>query len=170
MAESRQWYCAVNGQRFGPVSDQELAAWIQQGRLKPADLVWCEGMAEWQPMQNVRHMFPAIALPPTPPGQAATASVAYSQPHRGGVVLALGIVGIVACWICGAVAWSMGNKDMAAMRAGVMDPTGEGMTQAGRICGMVGTILGIVGCGIAILYIIFMVGIFGVAAAGGNLH
>jgi hypothetical protein len=41
----------------------------------------------------------------------------------------------------------MGNNDLAEMRAGRMDPEGEGLTNAGRICGIIGTILMVVaGC------------------------
>ncbi len=67
------------------------------------------------------------------------------RPHRGGVVLALGILGIVVCFICGIVAWVMGNNDLREMAAGTMDPAGRGLTQAGKICGMIGVILAIVG-------------------------
>src|SRR5262245_26924291 len=71
-------------------------------------------------------------------------------PHRGVLVLILGIVGIVlsfACWgvpgvIFGPIAWVMGNNDLREMRAGRMDREGEGLTQGGRICGIVATILG----------------------------
>lgn len=66
------------------------------------------------------------------------------RPHRGGVVLALGILGIVVCFICGIIAWVMGNNDLREMAAGTMDPDGRGLTQAGKICGMIGVILVIV--------------------------
>lgn len=66
------------------------------------------------------------------------------NPHRGGVVLALGILGLVACFICGIFAWVMGNNDLREMAAGTMDLSGRGLTQAGRICGMVSVILPIV--------------------------
>jgi uncharacterized membrane protein YidH (DUF202 family) len=66
------------------------------------------------------------------------------RPHRGGVVLALGILGIVVCFICGIIAWVMGNNDLREMNAGTMDPSGRGLTQAGKICGMIGVILVIV--------------------------
>ena len=66
------------------------------------------------------------------------------NPHRGGAILALGILGLVVCFICGIVAWIMGNKDLWEMDAGRMDPSGRGLTQAGRICGMVSVILPIV--------------------------
>lgn len=67
------------------------------------------------------------------------------RPHRGGVVLALGILGIVVCFICGIIAWVMGNNDLRDMAAGRMDPAGRGLTQAGKICGIISVILAIVG-------------------------
>jgi hypothetical protein len=62
------------------------------------------------------------------------------MPHRGGVVLAFGILSLVLCGLLGPVAWMMGNADLEAMRKGQKDPSGEGMTQAGRICGIIGTV------------------------------
>jgi uncharacterized membrane protein YidH (DUF202 family) len=77
------------------------------------------------------------------------------KPHRSVVVLVLGILGIVVCFICGIIAWVMGNNDLREMAAGTMDPSGRGMTQAGKICGMIGVILAIVGmCIYALLVII----------------
>lgn len=63
------------------------------------------------------------------------------RPHRGTMILVLGILGIVLCMICGIIAWVMGNADLREMQAGRMDRTGEGLTKAGKICGMIGTIL-----------------------------
>ena len=67
------------------------------------------------------------------------------RPHRGGIILALGIGGLVCCFICGIIAWVMGNNDLKEMAAGRMDPSGQGMTQAGKICGMISVILQIIG-------------------------
>ena len=64
--------------------------------------------------------------------------------HRGGTILALGIISLVvpcAAVICGPLAWIMGNSDLTAIRAGRMDPSGEGMVQAGRVLGIISTIL-----------------------------
>ena len=70
-------------------------------------------------------------------------------PHRGGMVLTFGILslccGCLGNLIFGPIAWTMGNTDLTEIRAGRMDPEGEGLTQAGRICGMVGTGLGVLG-------------------------
>jgi len=80
--------------------------------------------------------------PPTPSSGETPQGM---KPQRGGVILALGIVGIVVCFICGIIAWVMGQKDLKEMREGVRDPSGMQLTKAGWICGIVGTILGILG-------------------------
>jgi predicted Zn finger-like uncharacterized protein len=64
-------------------------------------------------------------------------------PHRGALILVLGILSIVIGCIglpLGISAWVMGRGDLAKMRNRDMDPSGEGLTQAGLICGIIGTI------------------------------
>ena len=75
------------------------------------------------------------------------------RPHRGTLILVLGILGIVCCFICGIIAWVMGSNDLKEMSAGRMDASGQGLTQAGKICGMVSVILQIVGF---IIWLLFM--------------
>jgi hypothetical protein len=74
------------------------------------------------------------------------------------MILVFGIISLVVCAPFGIAAWVMGNNDLAAMRRGEMDPSGEGTTQAGRICGMIATILMIVGCVGYGLLVVLMVG------------
>src|SRR5262249_10177151 len=65
-------------------------------------------------------------------------------PHRGAAVLTFGILSIaipICAPVLGPVAWIMGYNDLQAIRAGYMDRSGEGITQAGMIIGMVMTIL-----------------------------
>lgn len=66
------------------------------------------------------------------------------KPHRGTLVLVLGILSLVVCSPLGIAAWIMGSGDLKQMDAGTMDPSGRGNTQAGKICGIIGTILLIV--------------------------
>ena len=80
-------------------------------------------------------------------------------PHRGGVILALGIIGIVCCFICGIIAWVMGNSDLREMAAGRMDRSGQGMTQAGKICGMIGVILWVITLVVQILLMVLWGGL-----------
>ncbi len=77
------------------------------------------------------------------------------KPHRGGMILAFGIVGFLCCIIFGILAWVMGNADLKEMAAGRMDPSGEGLTKAGKIIGMVACILAIVGIVIWLAFILF---------------
>lgn len=76
------------------------------------------------------------------------------KPHRGTLILVLGILSLVCCgFITGIAAWIMGNADLKAMEAGQMDPAGAGTTKAGKICGIIGTILSAVGLVVQIILI-----------------
>ncbi|MDG1510278.1 MAG: hypothetical protein P8R31_01190 [Mariniblastus sp.] len=77
-------------------------------------------------------------LPTTPSN-----SVRSQQPHRGGLILGLGIASILCnvCLIPGVLAWILGKQDMRKINQGIMDPEGRSMTQAGMVIGMVITIL-----------------------------
>jgi len=79
------------------------------------------------------------------------------EPHRGTLILVLGILSIVVSLMCcvtiplpvgmalGIPAWIMGKNDSAKITSGQMDPLGAGMTKGGMICGIVGTILSLLG-------------------------
>jgi len=88
--------------------------------------------------------------PPIQPVQAYPVGQPM-RPHRGVMILVFGILGLVCCFIFGIVAWVMGNGDMREMDAGRMDPSGRGLTQAGKICGIISVALAILGIVIGIL-------------------
>lgn len=85
------------------------------------------------------------------------------KPHRGTLILVLGILGLVLCGPLGIAAWIMGNGDLKEMDAGAMDPSGRGNTNAGRICGIIATIL--LGISVVALILIFGLGLFGALAS-----
>ncbi len=87
------------------------------------------------------------------------------RPHRGAMILVFGILSWVVCFIFGIMAWVMGNSDLNAMAAGEMDPSGEGLTKAGKIIGMINIILAVIMIPIGI--IVLVVGGIGAAAAAG---
>lgn len=87
------------------------------------------------------------------------------QPHRGTTILVLGILGLVVCPICGIIAWIMGNGDIKKIEAGQMDPEGLGQTKAGKICGIIATILSIL---FAVIYgIVIVIAIVAGASQAG---
>ena len=80
------------------------------------------------------------------------------KPHRGTLILVLGILGLVVCAPLAIVAWVMGSGDLKQIDAGTMDPAGRGTTQAGKICGIVGTVLLILGIVVAAIFMMLGMG------------
>ena len=107
-------------------------------------------------MQDTPQVAPAGGAPPMQSPSAV-------KPHRGGAILALGIIGIVLCFITGIIAWVMGSSDLKEMDAGTRDPAGYSLTKAGMICGIIGVVLGI----LALLWTIFVIGLSGAMGAFG---
>lgn len=76
------------------------------------------------------------------------------KPHRGSLILAFGILGLVVCQFFGIAAWLMANKDLEEMANGWMDPTGRDLTNGGRICGMVACALLVLSILVVILAVV----------------
>jgi hypothetical protein len=78
------------------------------------------------------------------------------RPHRGGTVLALGILSLIGALFLiplGIVAWILGSKDLKAMDAGLRDPSGRTLTQVGYVFGIAATLvwLGFAGCAVLMM-------------------
>lgn len=82
------------------------------------------------------------------------------------MILVLGILGLVICFPCGIAAWLMGNGDLKQIDAGLMDPTGRGLTQAGKIIGLVATILAL----LSVVAVVVMMALGMLASATGAVH
>lgn len=116
---------------------------------------------------------------PYQPQNAYQGVPGYSHlpPHRGGAVLALGLIStignILLCCIFpmlgivmsvpGIFAWVMGTKDLKKMSLGSMDPSGRSLTQVGLVFGIVGVILGVLQI---VLGVVFLVVALSAQAAG----
>jgi zinc ribbon protein len=86
----------------------------------------------------------------------------YALPSRGNTILVLGILSLTVCSILGPVAWSMGNEELRRIEAGQASSAGHQSANAGKICGMIASILLIL-AGVFILIAV-------VAAAGTSHH
>ena len=71
--------------------------------------------------------------------------VAYPESSQATTSMVLGILSIVFCWcfggIMGIIAWVLGNNELAGIEAGRRDPGNLGTAKAGRILGIIGTVL-----------------------------
>jgi hypothetical protein len=75
---------------------------------------------------------------------SALDSPAALLPDRGGTILALGIIGLPLAFLgipLGVQAWRMAAFDLKAMELGFVDPAGRTATQAGRVFGILGTVI-----------------------------
>jgi uncharacterized membrane protein YjgN (DUF898 family) len=89
--------------------------------------------------------------------QFPSESGAYPEASQATTVLVLGILGIVVCGILAPFAWSMGNKELAAIAAGRRPPENRGSANAGRILGIIGSVLLII---TVVLIVLLIVGAF----------
>ncbi len=85
-------------------------------------------------------------------------------PHRGVVILVLGITSLYVCFLFGIAAWVMANTDLPRMDAGEMDPEGRGLTQAGKLCGIVGIALNVLVLGVTCFFLFFAMGAAAISA------
>lgn len=88
------------------------------------------------------------------PPQFPQESGAYPEQSQATTILVLGILGIVICGILAPFAWSMGNKELAAIDSGRRSPENRGTANAGRILGIIGTVLLAVGIVVLILVVV----------------
>jgi len=156
-----QWHCAIGGQRYGPIDEAELRNWISQGRVTSSDLVWREGMSEWQALNTVAEFNNASGTaadtPPPPPGGAGVQAL----PQQGnGLAVAGMVLGIVAmvmlcvwyvsfpCAIIGLALSVLGLK-----RSRETGGAGSGMAKAGLILSIIALSLA------AIIIIMLLVGV-----------
>ncbi len=79
-----QWYYSESGRQSGPIPEDELRNKIASGAVKSEDLVWHDGMTDWQPVSRTPELATALvaSAPPQfgpPPGGPPAASP-YQSP------------------------------------------------------------------------------------------
>jgi uncharacterized membrane protein YjgN (DUF898 family) len=78
-----------------------------------------------------------------PPNQYGPPPYGFGAPDhpQATLVLILGIVGLVACGLVAPFAWTMGSRVVREIEASNGQLGGRSMAVAGKICGIVGTVL-----------------------------
>lgn len=178
-------------QEYGPASRDDLDRWVAEGRvtadcqlregvgglwlsadqifpaLKPVAPipVWTPpapvGGQGTAPSPGKHPVARPTAIFPPPGGSFAQAAPAYQMPHRGALILVLGLMGFfTGCAIFSLIAWVLGSNDLREMEAGRMDRSGRDITRAGMILGMILSILWILG-------FVALAGLFFLAALAG---
>ncbi len=150
-----------DGNVYGPVSKSEVDVWFTEGRITENSQLQRDGTYDWLPATTVYPVLAKTAAQPVgtsanpfaegapqntnpysaPTTVGPTIRPRHHTPHRGGTILALGVIGVACCNICSPIAWVMGQGDLKQIREGQMDPTGRGLTQAGMVLGIIGTVI-----------------------------
>jgi len=86
----------------------------------------------------------------------------YQEDSQATTVLVLGILSLVLCQILGPFAWVMGNKELAGIDAGRRAPENRGTAQAGKILGIISTVL--LSLGVGVLLFLVVLGLFATAS------
>ncbi len=160
--DNSRWYLRTpEGQMFGPRSTFEIHQWVAAGRVTSDCDLRRDQDEQWQPVDfyypvlswttaQVHVAQSAIRRTPeyhsnsssTASQQSAYPPAAYVSPHRARLILTLGIVGFpLFCPVFSVMAWVMGTNDLNEIQHGRMDSRGLELTHAGRILGMVYTIV-----------------------------
>lgn len=102
--------------------------------------------------------------PAPPPGYPSYGFSPYGGPPalehpQGTSILVLGILSLVVCGVLGPFAWKMGNTALGEIDSSGQRYSNRGNVTAGRICGIIGTVL------LALQVLFFLVVILGMVAA-----
>jgi len=157
-----QWYYSKNGAQLGPIGSAEMQSKLASGDISPTDLVWREGMADWQPAGQVAELQALIAPPaerpssetPTAPAApyAAPVPVVVTGPPSQGLAIASLVCGILSLvtwclWCLSAplalVAVVLGHVALGRAKADPSRSGGKGMAKAGVITGYLGLLAAI---------------------------
>lgn len=103
--DEKDWYYARNNVQHGPVGFEHLNMLGKTGALQPDDLVWKEGMAEWQPAAQVQGLViahPAGSEGPSTHNNSGTIdpqllrTVSDSRPWSGFVSICVNTIGAMS--------------------------------------------------------------------------
>lgn len=113
-------------------------------------------------------------VPPTVPGRIQVQEAGASPT----LVLILGISSLATTasgCLCGftvivglplgIVAWFWGSSEIKKVEAGLLPPSAKSQLEAGRICGLIGAILSLLG---TVLLVVYMVFVFSTIASGNG--
>ena len=131
----RNWHYAVNGEKKGPVSEDEIISLIDSGELNSETLVWTEEFTEWKKLSGVKDVFSVPVMVKAPEKQLSPALALAS--------MILGILSIV-CFgpllavpglILGIIAMVMIKKGTAS---------GKGFAIAGIVTSLISIVLAVI--------------------------
>ena len=167
------WYFARDGQQSGPVTFDQIRTLCATGQVGAKDLVWTEGMPQWQaageiaaifaPQQPVQSAPAPVAQAWAPPPYTATSTYqgGYYQPPSKHANLAMTsmILSLVSV-ACGGIFLAIPGAICGGIALKGMKQTGDYRNKGYALAGFwVGLGISILSLVIIVIYIIFIVAI-----------
>lgn len=117
---------------------------------------------------TVGDFVPLVGFPPTTRKEEMTApnNQMYPEQSQATTALVLGILSIVVCQLLGPFAWQMGVKELQAIDAGRRPPENRSNANAGKILGIIGTVL--LALGLLAIIAVFAIGGLAIFAGAAN--
>ena len=166
-----QWYYSKNGTQLGPISESELRAKVAAGDVSSADMVWKEGMTDWQQAGKVSGLdLPSSTLVPVP----SISGTAVTSPYASPAVQVPGgpeipnylwqsiVVTVLCCWPVGIPAIVYAAKVDGLKVRGDFTGAAAASASAKKWCIIALSVWGVLIVG----YIIVTVGAFAVGGTG----
>lgn len=104
-----EWYVTRNGQRVGPILQENIERLHSYGRLQASDLVWSAKLGEWKNASEVFDFAPPPLPPPLPSSEIRPPPISeqtkYKARRPAGSVLGWLTLGLGALLSSAAIAW-----------------------------------------------------------------
>lgn len=113
--DTGQFYLHRDGEQYGPYSKQDLENMAQKSELLADDLIWCEGMPDWQSAQ-------ALFLAATPNAAVTVVPKARTNKLVAPLIIGLVLIGIGMLWLVLQAASKHQREAIAAAKV-VASPT-----------------------------------------------
>lgn len=136
-----QFHVAQNGEKTGPFDRDEVYRRLVAGELKPTDLGWHEGLAEWEPLSKlIPPQVPPIIASTTvfAPAAVQWSPAAAGAPGTSGLAigsLICGILGFLTLGLTSIPAVIMGHLSLSKIKKSMGALGGKGLAIAGLITG-----------------------------------
>ncbi len=124
---------------YGPVSAEQIRAWIAQGRANARSKLQAAGSTEWKPLTDFPEFadaLPSAAGPASPAPPTPTSQLAAAPPKTSGMAvtsLVLACLGLLTCGVTSLVGLVLGIVALVHINKSKGQLRGQGLAAAGTI-------------------------------------
>jgi hypothetical protein len=145
----------ADGKEYGPISADQLRAWIAESRANARTQVLPEGATEWKPLAEIPEFVQALAGTQAPaPGPI---SITYTQPTKTNPMALTGMICGILSVTCGICCYGLPFNVLGIIFSlvGLSQIKNEPIPQKGRGMAIAGLVLSLISIALALLMVAF---------------